>query len=72
MCNGGSEKKVPAFVGREPADQTSEQANASASGGPESNEPSVGWTPEDLKALADEVYELLLRDLMLERERGAW
>jgi hypothetical protein len=30
----------------------------------------AGWRPEDLRELADQVYELLLRDLMLERERG--
>ena len=38
----------------------------------ESGEPPAGWTPADLKILADKVYELLLKDLMLERERGLW
>jgi hypothetical protein len=32
----------------------------------------AGWTHADLQALADKVYDLMLQDLMLERERGAW
>jgi hypothetical protein len=32
----------------------------------------ASWTSADLKTLADKVYELLLQDLMLERERGLW
>lgn len=30
------------------------------------------WTRKDLLALADRVYQLMLQDLLLERERGAW
>jgi hypothetical protein len=30
------------------------------------------WTFADLKDLADKVYDLMLQDLLLERERGAW
>ena len=63
---------MPTFEGGELADQTDGPADASASAENESNEPSAGWSPEDLQELADQVYELLLRDLMLERERGAW
>ena len=36
----------------------------------ESGEPASSWTRADLERIADKVYELLMKDLMLERERG--
>lgn len=48
-----------------------------SSSAPESEEATpaglpAGWTYTDLRALADKVYDLMLQDLRLERERGLW
>lgn len=58
-------------VSEEPSGQREEGAEASSGAQAESVGLPAGWTREDLLALADQVYELLLRDLLLERERGA-
>jgi hypothetical protein len=44
---------------------------------PESEEATVaglpaGWSFADLQALADKVYDLMLQELTVERERGLW
>lgn len=39
---------------------------------PESGGSTAAWTNADLEKLADKVYELLMKDLILERERGLW
>ncbi len=41
-------------------------------GASESSGQTAAWTSADLDKLADKVYELLMKDLMLERERGLW
>ena len=48
------------------------QAEAPAGQEPESQDQAASWTSADLQVLADKVYELLLRDLLIERERGLW
>ena len=44
----------------------------SADASPEELGLPAGWTRARVNELADKVYELLLRDLNLERERGSW
>jgi hypothetical protein len=52
--------------------QTAEQETVPTTEEAAPTDLSPGLSPTDLEALADRVYELLLRDLRLERERGAW
>jgi len=54
-----------------PPDQASGRAKPAVGEETESTLP-AGWTHADLQVLADRVYQLLLKDLLLERERGAW
>ena len=55
-----------------PTEAQSTQAEAPAGQEPESQGQAANWTSADLQVLADKVYELLLRDLLIERERGLW
>ena len=59
---------------RLPTEQRSVQEDEQAATNQESESSGLPaeWTRADLGALADKVYELLLQDLMLERERGLW
>jgi len=48
-----------------------------SSSAPESEEATpaglpAGWSFADLQALADKVYDLMLQELTVERERGLW
>lgn len=59
---------------RLPAEQRSVQEDEQAATNQESESSGLpaDWTRADLRTLADKVYELLLQDLVLERERGLW
>lgn len=55
-----------------PTETRSSQVRAPERDEPASQGETAGWTGADLERLADKVYELLMQDLMLEIERGAW
>jgi hypothetical protein len=55
-----------------PTESRSTQVETTEESQPQSEGQTTGWSSADLEILADKVYELLLKDLMLERERGLW
>ncbi len=55
----------------QPADSRGSTAAPEGGGATPAGLP-AGWTWADLQALADKVYALMLLDMVLERERGAW